>query len=82
LRQATAKIAALELLAIEETIAALDYDALARAVDAVDVADRIVLFGVGASGLVAADLGQKLLRIGRLAVVASDSHEATAVAAL
>lgn len=82
LRQATAKIAALELLAIEETIAALDYDALARAVEAVDVADRIVLFGVGASGLAAADLGQKLLRIGRLAVVASDSHEATAVAAL
>lgn len=82
LRQATAKIAALELLAIEETIAALDYDALARAVEAVDIADRIVLFGVGASGLVAADLGQKLLRIGRLAVVASDSHEATAVAAL
>ncbi|MCI1017612.1 MurR/RpiR family transcriptional regulator [Microbacterium sp. C5A9] len=82
LRQATAKVAALELLAIEETVAALDYEALARAVDAVDIADRIVLFGVGASGLAAADLGQKLLRIGRLAVVASDSHEATAVAAL
>lgn len=82
LRQATAKIAALELLAIEETVGALDYGVLANAVDVIDAADRVVLFGVGASGLVAADLGQKLLRIGRLAVVASDSHEASAVAAL
>lgn len=82
LREATAKIAALELLAIEETIASLDYDALAGAVDAVDAADRIVLFGVGASRLAAGDLGQKLLRIGRLAVVATDSHEAATVAAL
>lgn len=82
LREATAKVAALEVLAIEETIASLDYDALENAVDAVAGADRVVLFGVGASGLAAADLSQKLLRIGRLAVVTSDSHEATAVAAL
>jgi len=82
LREATAKVAALELLAIEETIAGVDYDVLAAAVDAVDDADRILLFGIGASGLVAADLGHKLLRIGHAAIVLTDAHEASAAAAL
>jgi len=82
LREATAKIAALESLAIEETTAALDYETLAAAVEAVDAAERILLFGVGASALVAADLGHKLLRIGHSAIVLSDSHEAIASAAL
>ncbi|PRB04369.1 MULTISPECIES: MurR/RpiR family transcriptional regulator [unclassified Microbacterium] len=82
LREATAKIAALELLAIEETVGNLDYDVLASAVDAIDDADRILLFGIGASRLAADDLGHKLLRIGRSAIVLSDSHEASAAAAL
>lgn len=82
LREATAKVAALELLAIEETIAHLDYDALSAAVDAVDGADRILLFGIGASGLAAADLGHKLLRIGHTPIVLRDAHEASAAAAL
>ncbi len=82
LQEATAKVAALELLAIEETIANLDYGALASVVEAVDEADRILLFGIGASGLAASDLGHKLLRIGHTAIVLSDAHEARAVAAL
>lgn len=82
LREATAKIASREVLAIEETVAGLDYDVLERAVDAVDGADRILLFGMGASRLAADDLGHKLLRIGRSAIVFSDAHEATAAAAL
>lgn len=82
LREATAKVASLELLAIEETIANLDYEALSAAVDAIDSADRILLFGIGASGLVAADLGRKLLRIGHAAIVLSDAHEASAAASL
>ncbi len=82
LREATAKIAALELLAIEETVAGLDYDVLSQAVAAIDSADRILLFGIGASRLAASDLAQKLLRIGRLAILGSDAHEANAVAAL
>jgi len=82
LREATAKIAALERLAIEETIDNLDYDALESAVDAIDHAERILLFGVGASRLAADDLGHKLLRIGRSAIVLSDAHEASAAAAL
>lgn len=82
LRDATAKVAALEVLAIEETVAGLDYEVLDDAVDAVDQAHRILLFGVGASRLVADDLGHKLLRIGRPAIVLSDAHEASAAAAL
>jgi DNA-binding MurR/RpiR family transcriptional regulator len=82
LRDAAGKIAALELLAIEETVGNLDYDVLADAVEAIDQAHRILLFGVGASRLVADDLGHKLLRIGRTAIVLSDAHEASAAAAL
>lgn len=82
LRDAASKVAALELLAIEETIAALDDTVLDAAVSAIDAAPRVLLFGIGASGLVAADFAQKLLRIGRTAVVLSDAHAASAVAAL
>lgn len=81
-REAASKVAALELLAIEETIAGLADDVLEAAVAAIDAAPRILLFGIGASGLVAADFAQKLLRIGRTAVVMSDAHVASAVAAL
>ena len=80
LREATAKVAGLEALAIEETVSSLDYDVLEAVVDALDGAQRILLFGVGASRLVADDLGHKLLRVGRNAIVLSDAHEATASA--
>jgi DNA-binding MurR/RpiR family transcriptional regulator len=82
LREAASKVAALELLAIEETIAGLDDAVLDAAVSAIDASPRILLFGIGASGLVAADFAQKLLRIGRTAVVLGDAHVASAVAAL
>lgn len=82
LREATSKIAALELLAIEETIGNLDYDVLESAIDAIDASERLLLFGIGASRLAADDLGHKLLRIGRSAIVLSDAHEASAAAAL
>ncbi|GAA5148041.1 MurR/RpiR family transcriptional regulator [Microbacterium pseudoresistens] len=82
LRDAAAKIAALERLAIEETIGHLDYAVLESAVGAIDAADRILLFGIGASQIVAEDLGHKLLRVGRNAIVLSDAHEAVASAVL
>lgn len=82
LREAAAKVAALEVLAIEETIADLDEQTLSAVIDAIDGADRILLFGIGASSLAAADLGHKLLRIGRTAIVLTDAHEASAAAAL
>ncbi|MGX1932690.1 MurR/RpiR family transcriptional regulator [Microbacterium resistens] len=82
LRDAVVKLAILERLAIEETIERLDDDALARVIDALDAAERILLYGIGASWYVAADLGHKLLRIGRTAIVLSDPHEALSAAAV
>ncbi|KAE8765078.1 MurR/RpiR family transcriptional regulator [Georgenia thermotolerans] len=76
------KIAALEILAIEETIERMDYRALEEIVDALDGADRILLYGVGASRSVAEDLQGKLFRIGRNAFAPSEPHEAWAAAAI
>lgn len=77
-----AKIRSREILAIEETLAAVDIDALRRASTLISEASRVLLYGVGASQFIAADLGHKLLRIGRPVVVLSDPHEAWACAAL
>ena len=80
--EGAAKIAQLEILAIDESISRLDYGRLADAVDAIDGAERILLYGVGASQFVAQDLGHKLMRIGRTAFALSDPHVALAAAAL
>ncbi|AVL96507.1 MULTISPECIES: MurR/RpiR family transcriptional regulator [Microbacterium] len=82
LEEAVSKLAALELLAIEETVGQLDFAVLAAAVAAIDGADRILLYGIGASQFVAEDLAHKLLRVGRNAHVLSDPHEAIAAAVL
>ncbi|MFB7251549.1 MurR/RpiR family transcriptional regulator [Microbacterium sp. NPDC056234] len=82
LPEIAATMASLEALAIEETIAGLDFATLGAVVDAVDAADRILLFGIGASQFTAADLGHKLLRVGRNALVLSDAHEAVSSATL
>ncbi|WP_127131913.1 MurR/RpiR family transcriptional regulator [Georgenia sp. SYP-B2076] len=76
------KIASLEILAIEETIARLDYQALERIVDAIDGAGRILLYGVGASRFVAEDLQVKLFRIGRTVFAPTEPHEAWTAAVL
>jgi DNA-binding MurR/RpiR family transcriptional regulator len=76
------KISSLEILAIQETVARLDFDALAAVVDALDSASRTILFGVGASHFIAEDLQHKLFRIGRNAFVLNDAHEAWAGASL
>lgn len=77
-----AKIAWSDARAIEDTAALLDVDALARAIDAVAAARRVDIYGVGASGFVAADLHQKLHRIGLLSSVSPDPHAALTSAAL
>ena len=76
------KIASLEILAIEETVARLDYRALEEIVDALDGAGRVLLYGVGASRFVAEDLQGKLFRIGRNAFAPTEPHEAWAAAAI
>ncbi len=77
-----AKIRSREILAIEETLASLDMDALESAASLIDGAKRILLYGIGASQFIATDLGHKLLRIASPAFVLSDPHEAWACAAL
>lgn len=76
------KIAYADARAVEETAQQLDVDALHRVVDAVVAARRVDVFGVGASGLVALDLQQKLHRIGLAAFAWSDPHVALSSAAL
>ena len=76
------KISTLEVLAIQETVAKLDFTVLAGVVEAIDDAERIIMFGVGASHFIAEDLQHKLFRIGRNAYVLNDAHEAWAGASL
>lgn len=59
---------------LADTAACLDTAQLEGAVGAAAGARRIDVYGVGASGLVAQDLTQKLLRIGRVAHAHSDPH--------
>jgi len=78
----TKKIAYADAAAVTETASRLDVGALVKVVDALAAANRIDIYGVGASGHVAADLQMKLQRIGRPAVAFSDPHLAMTSAAL
>ena len=82
LSEIVAKIAWSDARAIEDTAATLDVETLGRAIDAVSAAQRIDIFGIGASGFVAQDLHQKLHRIGLLSSVWPDPHAALTSAAL
>ena len=77
-----AKVGALDAQAIVDTVEQLDIERLAQVVGAVARARRIELYGIGASGLVAVDLEQKLRRIGLPAATAIDGHAAMTSAAL
>lgn len=82
LQEMASKVASLEILAIDETVSGLDYGALERVVAALDKAERILMFGIGASQFVAQDLHHKLFRIGRNAFLLADPHEAWTAALL
>ncbi|MEU6703224.1 MurR/RpiR family transcriptional regulator [Streptomyces wuyuanensis] len=69
-----AKLAYDEQQTLADTAAGLDTVQLGAAVAALAGARRIDIYGVGASGLVAQDLAQKLLRIGLVAHAHSDPH--------
>jgi DNA-binding MurR/RpiR family transcriptional regulator len=76
------KIGFADARAVEDTVNQLDTLALKRVVDAVVSAERVDVYGVGASALVALDLQQKLHRIGRLSHAWVDPHAALTSAAL
>ena len=82
LADVVAKITYADGCAISDTAAALDLEVLERAVEAVAGARRVDVYGVAASGLVAADLHQKLHRIGKISFVWSDPHLALTSAAV
>lgn len=80
--QIIATIAFNDARAVEETADQLDVAACEQAVAALHAAGRIDVFGVGASGFVAADFQQKLHRVGRTAYYWPDTHSALTSAAL
>jgi DNA-binding MurR/RpiR family transcriptional regulator len=74
LSQVVGKVAFADARAVEETADQLEIPTLSAVVDAVAGAGRVDVYGVGASAFVAADLQQKLHRIGRICFAWSDTH--------
>ncbi len=68
------KVAALSSAAILQTKAYLDPDALDQAVNVLLGVHQVLCFGHGASGIVARDAQQKLMRIGVPVVAYTDPH--------
>ena len=60
--------------AIEDTMKMIDYNELSNIITVIEQADRVQLFGIGASGIVADDLYRKLIRIGKNACFSYDAH--------
>lgn len=77
-----AKVARAESEALADTAAQLNPDRLGLVVEAVAGARRVDVYGVGASGLVAGDMAQKLMRIGLPGHSFTDAHLALTSAAL
>ncbi len=77
-----AKVGAADAEAITDTVEQLDINILGRVVEAVATARRVEIYGIGASGLVAMDLEQKLRRIGLPAAASVDGHLALTSAAV
>ncbi|MDR2417431.1 MAG: MurR/RpiR family transcriptional regulator [Treponema sp.] len=68
------KVFSNQIRAIEETGKMLDIAAFEDAIALLDRAHRIDIFGFGASGLVAQDMQQKLIRIGKYSFAYADVH--------
>lgn len=77
-----AKLLAEEQQALSDTAAAVSTEALTAAAEAIVAARRIVIVGIGASGLVAEDLAAKLERIGLVAQAVTEGHHAMTLAVL
>jgi DNA-binding MurR/RpiR family transcriptional regulator len=68
------KVSFADARAVEETAEQLDVATMQQVIDLVAGAGRVDVYGVGASAFVAADLQQKLHRIGRVCFAWSDTH--------
>ncbi|GGO03505.1 MurR/RpiR family transcriptional regulator [Saccharibacillus kuerlensis] len=74
LKEIVRAIEANHLASITDTTRLLDPEALEQAVAALGSAQRIDLYGMGTSSIVAQDLYQKLIRIGKSCTAFADSH--------
>lgn len=59
---------------VENTKSLIDKKQLNRAIGRIEKADRIFVYGVGASGIAALELQNKLLRFGKVVNAYTDSH--------
>lgn len=67
---------------IEDTLSVINRADIARAVDVLRHSNRIVFFGIGASGLIAMDAEQKFSRINKNCRTCTDGHSQLAAAVL
>ncbi len=74
IRAATDKVFAMAIDALSRTQRSLPKPAIERAALAIVKARRVVIFGLGASAIVAADAQHKLFRLGIAAAAYSDPH--------
>ncbi|WP_428818462.1 SIS domain-containing protein [Microbulbifer sp. MCCC 1A16149] len=68
-------------IALNETVMANSEESLVRSAHVLRKAKRILLFGVGASSLVARDVAYKLMKLGKSVLIESDTHVQVANAA-
>jgi DNA-binding MurR/RpiR family transcriptional regulator len=68
------KLVASKVSAMQQTMQVNSEETVQKAVDALVAARRIHLAGVGASSLVARDFSYKLLKLGLMALIDSDTH--------
>lgn len=68
------KVSSNNIQAIRETIDVLNNDEMNKAVDSVEKAERIIIYGVGASSIIAQDFQQKFSRIGKNCITFTDFH--------
>lgn len=68
------KISQNNILAIEESSQTINAETIIKSIDIIDQANRIFIFGMGASFLVAKDLHMKLSRVNKMAHINEDWH--------
>ena len=69
-------------MTLESTLNVLSVGELKRAIEAIDAAERVYVFGVGGSGPVAHDAAHKIMKTGKAVVAYSDTHVQATAASL
>lgn len=77
-----ANISRNNIKSIEDTLSVMDWNEIARAVKVLRVSNRIVFFGIGASGLIGKDAEQKFSRINKMCHTYTDGHSQLTAATL